>query len=61
MSLLDWMSLNLLVDISFVVFATAVTWKLIKTKKEISKIRSMLEANILNPQKARRALKKENK
>ncbi len=61
MSLLDWMSLNLLVDISFVVFAIAVTWKLVKTKKEISEIRLMLEGAILNPQKARRALKKESK
>jgi len=57
MSFLDWMNMNMIVDIAFLVFAAAVVWKLRKTQKEITNIRSDLDLTMKNPQAAKRLLK----
>jgi len=57
MSFLDWMNMIMIVDIAFLVFAAAVVWKLRKTQKEITNIRSDLDLTMKNPQAAKRLLK----
>ena len=57
MTFIDWLSINLIVDISFVVFATACVWQMRKMKKKISEIDKKLKLTIKNPQQARRILK----
>ena len=70
MSLLDWLNMNLAVDIACVVYLCALTWKNIKIQKSVEetnnnlnklhveniKLRDKLELVIKNPQAARRKL-----
>tara|TARA_B100001093_G_C26280366_1_gene780863 strand:- start:44 stop:226 length:183 start_codon:yes stop_codon:yes gene_type:complete len=56
-SFFDWMNMNMIVDIAFLVFAVAVVWKFRKTQKEITNIRSDLDLAMKNPQAAKRLLK----
>ncbi|MBL97558.1 MAG: hypothetical protein CMF52_07055 [Legionellales bacterium] len=43
MSLLDWLIMNLVFDISFVVFCTAFIYKLVQHKKQIKQIEQKIE------------------
>ena len=57
MTFFDWLSINLAVDISFVVFAAASVWKIRTLQKQISQLNDKLDLTIKNPQQARRLLK----
>lgn len=57
MSLLDWMSMNMIVDIACVVFFTAITIKFRKLQKEVATLRSDLDVTMKNPAAAKRLLK----
>ena len=49
MSFLDWMNMNMIFDIAFLVFACAVVWKFSKTKKQVENLKAKqkeLETNI---------------
>ncbi len=57
MSFMDWVSMNMFVDIACVVFFAAATWKIRKIEKRLNEIRSDLYIVMKNPQAARRLLK----
>ena len=57
MNFLDWMSMNMVVDIAFLVFSVAIVWKLRKLQEQISQIRSDLNVTMKNPNAAKRLLK----
>ena len=57
MSLMDWLNMNLAVDISLLIFAVAVVWKFRKVQKELSDIKSDLTLTMRNPAAAKRLLK----
>ena len=57
MSFLDWLIASTITDLFCVVFITAMVWKLIKNKKELSLIRKDLDLAMRNPQAAKRLLK----
>jgi hypothetical protein len=57
MSFLDWMNMNMAVDIACVVFFAAVTWKLRRQQSELAEIRKELTLVIKNPAAAKRRLK----
>ena len=57
MIFLDWMNMNMIVDIAFLVFAGAIVWKFRKIQKEMIGIRSDLNHVMRNPQAAKRLLK----
>lgn len=56
MNFIDWMNLNMLVDISFVVFAAAAVWKIRKIQKEMYHLDEKINNTILNPKITRRTL-----
>ena len=58
MNFLDWMSMNMIIDIACIVFGIAFVWKMKNIKKEISLLRGDLDLAIKNPQAAKR---KQNK
>lgn len=65
MSLMDWLNMNLIVDIACAVFLIAITWKFSSLQKkvnilqeDISCLKSDLNGVIRNPQEARRKLLK---
>jgi len=57
MSFLDWMNMNMIIDITFLVFSVAVVWKSRKTRKQLLEMRSDLDLVMRNPQAAKRLLK----
>ena len=57
MNFLDWMNMNMLVDISCVVFFVAITIKFRKIQKEVEVLRSDLNTTMKNPIAAKRLLK----
>jgi hypothetical protein len=57
MSFFDWMNMNMIVDITFLVFACASVWKFRKIQKQLLEIRSDLNLVMRNPQAAKRLLK----
>jgi len=57
MSFFDWMNMNMIVDIAFLVFSSAIVWKFRNTQKELEQIRSDLNLVMRNPQAAKRLLK----
>lgn len=57
MNFIDWMSMNMLVDIAFLVFSATVVWKFRKLHGEVLQIRSDLDIAMKNPQAARKLLK----
>lgn len=57
MSFFDWMSMNMLVDIAFLVFSVAIVWKFRKLEKRLLQIESDLHVTMKNPQAARKLLK----
>ena len=58
MSLIDWLNMNLILDISFLVFAAAATIKLRKMQNKINALEHAVKTVIKNPQQARKNLKK---
>lgn len=58
MTFLDWMNMNMIVDIACVVFFVAVTWKIRSIQKDLLITKETLKLSIKNPQQARRRLKK---
>ena len=57
MNFLDWMNMNMIVDIAFLVFSGAIVWKFRKIQKEMIEIRSDLALVMRNPAAAKRLLK----
>jgi len=57
MSFLDWMNMNMIVDIAFLVFAVASVWKIRRIQSQISGLRSDLNVTMKNPNAAKRLLK----
>ena len=57
MSFIDWMNMSMLVDISFLVFASVFVWKFTKIQNRINKLESDLNLVTRNPQAAKRRLK----
>ena len=57
MSFFDWMSMNMLVDIAFLVFSVAIVWKSRKLEKRLLQIESDLHTTMKNPMAARKLLK----
>ena len=61
MSIINWISMNMFVDIAFVVFSIAVVWKFNKIEKKMSSMEDDIELTARNPRLARRQLSKINK
>ncbi len=57
MTFIDWMNMNMAVDISFLVFAVAVVWKFIKIQKKLKRVEDDLAITMKNPAAAKRLLK----
>jgi len=57
MSFLDWISMSILVDITFLVCFAATVWKFRKTQNSLDVLRQDLNIVMKNPQAARRLLK----
>lgn len=57
MSFLDWISMSMIVDISFLVFAVACVWKIRKLQLKVSIIERDLTLTMKNPMAAKRLLK----
>lgn len=57
MNFLDWMNMNMIVDIAFLVFSVAIVWKFRKLQNEITSLRSDLDISMKNPNAAKRILK----
>tara|TARA_R110001592_G_scaffold353088_1_gene651711 strand:+ start:1021 stop:1203 length:183 start_codon:yes stop_codon:yes gene_type:complete len=57
MNFLDWMNMNMIVDIAFLVFSGAIVWKFRKTQKQLIEMRRDLDLVMRNPQAAKRLLK----
>ena len=61
MSFLDWMNMNMIIDIAFLVFSGAVVWKFRKLEKKTDQIKQDLELTMKNPMAAKRLLKERSK
>lgn len=59
MNFLDWMSMNMIVDIAFLVFGVACVWKIRQLQNRISETEKKLLMTIKNPQAAKRLLKEQ--
>ena len=57
MNFLDWMSMNMIVDIAFLVFSVAIVWKFRKLEEKTNKMKKDLELTMKNPMAAKRLLK----
>lgn len=57
MNFFDWMNMNMIVDIAFLVFTGAIVWKFRKIQKEMIDIRCDLDLVMRNPAAAKRLLK----
>ena len=57
MNFLDWMNMNMVIDIAFLVFSGAIVWKFRKLEKQVLELRSDLNLSMKNPQAARKLLK----
>ena len=57
MSFFDWMSMNMIVDIAFPVFSSAIVWKFRKLQAKVAQLESDLRLTMKNPQAAKRLLK----
>ena len=55
---MDWLNMNLIVDISFLVFAVASVYKFRKMQNKINSLRDSIILVAKNPQQARKNLKK---
>jgi hypothetical protein len=57
MSFIDWMNMNMIVDMTFLIFSVAVVWKLRQVQSRIESIETDLKITMRNPQAAKRLLK----
>jgi len=57
MSFLDWMNMNMIIDIACIVFLSAMAWKFRNIEKNNKLVRSDLDLVMRNPQAAKRLLK----
>ncbi len=57
MNFLDWMNMNMIIDIAFLVFSSAIVWKFRNLQKQMLEIRSDLNVTMKNPNAAKRLLK----
>ena len=57
MNFLDWMNMNMIVDIAFLVFSAAIVWKFRKLEEKTDKMKKDLELTMKNPMAAKRLLK----
>jgi len=57
MTFFDWMNMNMIVDIAFIVFSGAIVWKFRKLEKQLVELRTDLDLVMKNPQAARKLLK----
>ena len=59
MNFLDWMNMNMIIDITFLIFAAASIWKFRQLQDKIKKTEERLLMTIKNPQAAKRLLKEQ--
>lgn len=57
MTFIGWMNMNMILDISFLVFAAASVWKIRKLEKNLSSLENDLLLTMRNPSAAKRKLK----
>ena len=57
MTFLDWMNMNMIIDITSIVFVVAIIWKIRKIEKRINNLNADLLVTMKNPQAAKRLLK----
>lgn len=57
MNFFDWMSMNMIVDIAFLVFSAAIVWKFRKLEAKVTQLELDLKLTMKNPQAAKRLLK----
>lgn len=57
MNFLDWMNMNMILDIAFLVFSAAIVWKFRKLEKRLLETQKDLELTMKNPLAAKRSLK----
>jgi regulatory protein YycI of two-component signal transduction system YycFG len=57
MSFIDWMNMNMIVDIAFLIFTIAIVWKFRQMQTKIELIEEDLKVTMRNPQAAKRLLK----
>jgi len=57
MNFLDWMNMNMILDIAFLVFSVAIVWKFRNLEKKLLKTQKDLELTMKNPLAAKRSLK----
>lgn len=57
MNFMDWMNMNMIVDIAFLVFSGAIIWKFRKLESKVARIEADLHVTMKNPQAAKRLLK----
>ena len=57
MNFFDWMNMNMIVDIAFMVFSGAIVWKFRKVEKQMIETREDLNLVMRNPIAAKRLLK----
>jgi len=57
MNFMDWMNMNMVVDIAFLVFSGAIIWKFRKLEQKVALLESDLHITMKNPQAAKRLLK----
>jgi|OM-RGC.v1.036521598 hypothetical protein len=57
MSFFDWMNMNMIIDIAFLVTFSAVVWKLRTMERRLMELREDLTVVMRNPQAAKRLLK----
>ena len=61
MNFLDWMNMNVIVDIAFLVFTAAIVWKFRKLEAKMLELDADLKLTMKNPQAAKRLLKERTK
>lgn len=59
MNFLDWMNMNMVIDIAFLAFAVACVWKFRQLQNKVEKTEEKLLMTIKNPQAAKRLLKEQ--
>ncbi len=57
MNFFDWMNMNMIIDIAFLVFAGATVWKVRQIQTRLQQLESDLRITMKNPQAAKRLLK----
>ena len=57
MNFFDWMNMNMIIDIAFLVFACATVWKVRQIQSKVEKLENDLLVTMKNPAAAKRLLK----